>query len=43
MKKSVIATFVAAALASWGVQAAEVNLTDTVYKDQTITESSDNA
>lgn len=40
MKKSVIATFVAAALASWGVQAAEVNLTDTVYKDHTVTESS---
>lgn len=40
MKKSVIATFVAAALASWSVQAAEVNLTDTEYKDQTVTKSS---
>lgn len=40
MKKSVITTFVAAALASWGVQAAEVNLADEVYKDKTVTESS---
>lgn len=40
MKKSVIATFVAAALASWGVQAAEVNLADDVYEGKTVTESS---
>lgn len=40
MKKSVITTFVAAALASWGVQAAEVNLADEAYKDKTVTESS---
>lgn len=40
MKKSVITTFVAAALASWGVQAAEVNLADKVYEGKTVTESS---
>lgn len=40
MKKTVIATFVAAALASWGVQAAEVNLADEVYEGKTVTESS---
>lgn len=40
MKKSVITTFVAAALASWGVQAAEVNLANKVYEGNTVTESS---
>lgn len=40
MKKSVITTFVAAALASWGVQAAEVNLADKVYEDATVKVSS---
>ena len=39
MKKSVITTFVAAALASWGVQAAEVNLADKVYEGNTVESS----